>query len=131
MLRYLSRIRGPRSANEEKREEKKEEREEVSSEEVFDSFGLKKTDNEVEEENDESSANTGARLGKEDGDEEEDAGGGVEMGREFFFCSVTKKERQREKGDKVSRKPVGLTKSGEDTILNILNPEFLVNTKMF
>lgn len=83
----------PRGANEEEREEKKEEREVMSFEEVFNSFGLKKTDNEVEEENDESGANTRARLGKEDGDEEKNASDNIYTREEFFFDGVTEKER--------------------------------------
>lgn len=65
----------------------------MSFEEVFNSFRLEKTDNEVKEENDESSANTRTRLGKEDGDEKKKTDDGVETGGEFFFTSVTKKER--------------------------------------
>ncbi len=103
----------------------------MSFEEVFNSFRLKKTDNEVEEEDDESSGNTGTRFGKEDGDEEDNTGGSVEMGREFFFGGVIKKERQGEKSNEICREPVRLTKSREDTILNVLNPEIFVDTKVF
>ena len=92
MSRYLGRVGGPRGADKEKSEEKKEESSQVSFEEFFNSFGLKKTGNEVEEENDESSANTRTGLGKENGDNKKKTNGGVETGREFFFTSVIKKE---------------------------------------
>ncbi len=88
----MIRIRTPRSADEEESEEKEEKGSEMSFEEVFNSFRLKKTDNEVKEENDKSSANTRTGLGKENGDDKEKTGGGVKTGEKFFFSGVTKKK---------------------------------------
>lgn len=62
-------------------------------EEVFNSFGLKKTDNEVKEENDESSANTGTGFGKENSDEKKKTDGDVETRRELVLSGLTKKKR--------------------------------------
>lgn len=71
----LTRIGCPGGTNDEKRGKKKEERREMELEEFFDSFGLEKTDDEVEKEDDESGADTGTGFGKEDGDEEEKGSG--------------------------------------------------------
>lgn len=91
----MRRVGGPGSADGEggKEEKKKEERDGVGFEEVFNSFRLEKTDDEVKEEDDESSADTGLGLGKENGDEEKKTGDGVEMGEVFFFGGVTEKKR--------------------------------------
>ena len=41
------------------------------------------------------------------------------------------KKREGKKGNEKSGEPVGLTKSGKDAILDILDPDVFVDTKMF
>ena len=38
---------------------------------------------------------------------------------------------KRQKSDKISGEPVGLSKGGEDTVLNILNPDIFIDAKVF
>ena len=91
----MRRVGSPGCADDESREkdEEKEEGDGVGFEEVFNSFRLEKTDDEVEEDDDESSADTGLGLGKEDGDEEKKSGDGVYVRKVFFSGGVAKKER--------------------------------------
>ena len=40
-------------------------------------------------------------------------------------------QRYRENSDEIGRKPVGLAKSGEDTVLDILDPDIFINAHFF
>lgn len=127
----LARIRCPGGADEEKREKKKEQRREVEGEEFFNSFGLKKTDDEVKEEDDESGTDTGTGLGEKNGDEEKKSSSQVKAGKRFFLSSMLEEEGKGEKCDQIGREPVRLTKSREDSVLDILDPEMFVDTEVF
>jgi len=44
---------------------------------------------------------------------------------------VLKKKGEGEKSNQVSGEPVGLAESGENPVLDILNPEMFVDTEVF
>ena len=49
----------------------------------------------------------------------------------IFYGAYYLEKREGKKGDEKSGEPVGLAKSGKDAILDILDPDVFVDTKMF
>ncbi len=72
--------------------------------------------------NNDSGGNAGLRLGKNDGNEIKKRKAGVKKTIIIFFGIYCLKKGQGEEGNEESRKPVRLTKSGKDTILDVLDP---------
>ncbi len=54
------------------------------------------------------------------------------VGSKFFiFGGDSRKDGNRKNGDEVGREPVGLAQSGEDAILDVLDPELFIDTQVF